>query len=264
MASGISGLLPEDLFYLLQTSNVETAMDIHPDRDALIIVDQQLDFQPGGALAVAGGDAIVDAINRFAANFTEVVITQDHHPKGHVSFASSYCDRSPYSRITLEQVERGEIELSGSAAFTLEELRVYLQLARGNEQALWPDHCVIGTNGEALDPRLDLARATLILRKGYRPAADSYSAFRENDGTSTGLAECLMVKEIERVFVVGLAGDYCVLYTAIDGAESGLEAVYLEDLTRFVDASADSKETAYTELRRGGVGVEISGMPLHV
>lgn len=228
---------------------------IRPDRDALIIVDQQLDFQPGGALAISGGDEIVEAVDRLAALFTEVIITQDHHPRGHVSFASSYLDRVPFTAITLDQLERGEVALSERAAFSLEELRDYLSQARGSMQALWPDHCVIGTPGESLDPRLDLARATCILRKGYRTAVDSYSAFRENDGSTTGLAEGLTAKGIERVFVAGLAGDYCVLYTAVDGAESGLEVVYLEDLTRFVDAPEGSKESAYRELGLAGVEV---------
>jgi len=233
-------------------------MTIRPDRDALIIVDQQLDFQPGGALAVAGGDTIVEAIDALAAHFTEVVITQDHHPRGHVSFASSYHDRAPYSAVTLAEVERGEVRLSGSAAFTPEDLAVYLHEAHGQQQALWPDHCVIGSDGERLDPRLDVARAIHIIRKGYRPSADSYSAFRENDGATTGLAECLMAKGIDRVFVVGLAGDYCVLATSTDAAEAGLEVVYLEDLTRFVGVPEGSKEAAYARLESCGVRIMTS------
>lgn len=239
-------------------------MNIQPDRDALIIVDQQLDFEPGGALAVAGGDEIVEAINRLAAEFTEVVITQDHHPRGHISFASSYQDRAPFTRITLAEAERGEVALSESAAFTLDELRAYLALAHGREQALWPDHCVIGSAGEGFDPRLNVAHATLLLRKGYRPAADSYSAFRENDGVTTGLAECLMAKGIERVFVVGLAGDYCVFHTSMDAVEFGLEVTYLEDLTRFVGVPEGSRESAIARLRQGGVSIATGGGPIHV
>jgi nicotinamidase/pyrazinamidase len=233
---------------------------IRPDRDALVIIDQQLDFQPGGALAVPEGDSIIGEINRLAALFTEVVVTQDHHPRGHVSFASSYVGREPFTAITLAEVEAGSVELSGSAAFSAEDLAAYLGESRGGMQALWPDHCVIGSDGEKLDPRLDLTRATQILRKGYRAGADSYSAFRENDGITTGLAECLMAKGIERVMVVGLAGDYCVLYTALDAADFGLEVHYLEDLTRFVGAPADSVETAFAMLAEAGVSRGSSAM----
>jgi len=233
-------------------------MNIQPDRDALIVVDQQLDFQPGGVLAVAGGDQIVEAIDRLAASFVEVVMTQDHHPPGHVSFARSYLRRDPFTVITLEEAERGDVELSASAAFTPEDLLAYLALANGRQQVLWPDHCVAGTPGEQFDPRLNLVRATLILRKGYRPAADSYSAFRENDGATTGLAECLMAKGIERVFVAGLAGDYCVLCTAVDAAESGLDVIYLEDRTRFVGSPPGSRESAFERLRNAGVTVTTS------
>jgi nicotinamidase/pyrazinamidase len=230
-------------------------MTIQPDRDALIIVDQQLDFQPGGALAVSEGDSIVDAINRLAARFIEVIVTQDHHPSGHVSFASSYRNRQPYSVVTLDEAERGEVELSDAAAFTPEGLREYLGEARGNVQVLWPDHCVIGTEGEGVDPGIDLSRATLIFRKGFRPGADSYSAFRENDDRTTGLAELLMAKGIERIFVCGLAGDYCVFSTADDGARAGLEAIYLEDLTRFVGVPENSKQEAYRQMERSGVKI---------
>jgi nicotinamidase/pyrazinamidase len=225
----------------------------------LIIVDQQLDFQPGGALAVPEGDVIVEGINRIAGLFTEVVLTQDHHPPGHVSFASSYAHRAPFTAVTLDELRGGGVELSESAAFSLDDLRAYLEEARGNQQMLWPDHCVIGGDGESLDPRLDVSRATHIARKGYRPHADSYSAFRENDGITTGLAECLMAKGIERVFVVGLAGDYCVLYTATDAADSGLEVIYLEDLTRFVGSPAGSRERAMEELAELGITIGTSG-----
>jgi nicotinamidase/pyrazinamidase len=236
---------------------------IRSDRDALIIVDQQLDFEPGGALAVAGGDAIAPAINNLAARFAEVVITQDHHPRGHVSFASSYIDRPPYSVITLDEVERGEVKLSASAAFTLEELAAYLRETSGKTQALWPDHCVIGTPREAIDGAIDSSRATLILRKGYRPGVDSYSAFRENDRATTGLAEGLMAKGIERVFVAGLAGDYCVLYTALDAADAGFEVVYLSDLTRCVGVPAGSAESAMERLREEGVIIGESRVIAH-
>lgn len=209
-------------------------MHIRRDRDALIIIDQQLDFQPGGALAVADGDAVVEPINRMAETFSTVVITQDHHPLGHISFASSYVGREPFSAVTLREAEAGEVEISKQAAFTGDELVDYLRAVPSGLQQLWPDHCVIGSTGEALDPRLEAWRATLLLRKGTRPNADSYSAFRENDGMTTGLAEALMARGVERVYVVGLAGDFCVLFTAIDGVDSGLEVIYLPSLTRFI------------------------------
>jgi nicotinamidase/pyrazinamidase len=241
-------------------------MTIQPDRDAIIIVDQQLDFQPGGALAVAEGDTIVEAINRLAGAFAEVVMTQDHHPAGHVSFASSYRDRSPFTAITFDEVERGEVELSERAGFTLAELRGYLAESRGRMQMLWPDHCVIGTPGAGIDPRLGVAGATLVLRKGYRPSADSYSAFRENDDRTTGLAELLMSKGIERVFVCGLAGDYCVFYTAHDAIQAGLEVIYLKDLTRFVGVPEDSTKNAFLQMEGAGVKLINSadlGLPIH-
>jgi nicotinamidase/pyrazinamidase len=230
-------------------------MTINPASDALIVVDQQHDFQPGGALAVSEGDVIVPAIDTLASRFSEVVMTQDHHPRGHVSFASSYRDRAPFTAITLEEAERGEVILSDSAAFTLDDLLAYLRHSRGHMQALWPDHCVIGTRGEELDPRLDTARATLLIRKGYRAAADSYSGFRENDGATTGLAELLKARGISRVFVTGLAGDYCVYSTARDAAAAGLDAVYIEDLTRFVGVPENAREDAYQAM--SGAGVKI-------
>jgi nicotinamidase/pyrazinamidase len=230
-------------------------MTINPVSDALIIVDQQHDFQPGGALAVAEGDSIIPAIDALAGRFSEVVLTQDHHPRGHVSFASSYKNREPFSTITLAEAERGEVELSDSAAFTKEELLSYLGRARGRMQALWPDHCVIGTAGEEIDSRLDSSRATLLIRKGYRPSADSYSGFRENDGATTGLGELLRARGVSRVFVTGLAGDYCVYYTAHDAAAAGLDAIYIEDLTRFVGVPENARDDAYQAM--SGAGVKI-------
>jgi nicotinamidase/pyrazinamidase len=131
---------------------------------------------------------------------------------------------------------------------------------------LWPDHCVVGTPGEGIDPRLDTARATLILRKGYRPSADSYSAFRENDDRTTGLAELLMSKGMERVFVCGLPGDYCLFYTADDAIQAGLEVIYLKDLTRFVGIPKDSRKNAFQQMTQAGVKIINSadlGFPIH-
>src|SRR5690348_1392428 len=181
-------------------------------RDALLVVDLQRDFLPGGALAVAGGDEVVHPIARLCERFETVVATQDFHPPGHVSFASSHPGHSPLEVVTLPG---------------------------GREQVLWPDHCVAGSPGAALAPALPDHRIALILRKGTRPEVDSYSAFQEQPGPdgrrlSTGLGAWLRTREIERCFVVGLATDHCVSATAIDAAAEGFEAIVVADLTRAV------------------------------
>ena len=186
-------------------------MRIERERDALLVVDLQHDFLPGGALAVAGGDEIVEPIARLAPAFATVVATQDWHPPGHVSFASSHPGRRPFETLTLPQ----------------------------GPQELWPDHCVRGTLGAALHPGFPEAAPVLILRKGTRVEVDSYSAFRENVGPegrrpTTGLAAWLSARGIRRVLVVGLARDFCVRATAVDAVAEGLEAVVLDDLTRAV------------------------------
>ena len=186
-------------------------MRIDPRRDALLVVDLQRDFLPGGALAVGGGDAVVAPIAALAPAFATVVATQDWHPPGHVSFASAHPGRRPYET---------------------------LQLPHGGQE-LWPDHCVAGSRGAALHPALPDAAITLVLRKGTRREVDSYSAFRENVGPdasrpSTGLGAWLKARGIRRVFVCGLARDFCVRATAVDGAAEGLEVVVLDDLTRAV------------------------------
>jgi nicotinamidase/pyrazinamidase len=181
-------------------------------RDVLLLIDLQRDFLPGGALAVAGGDEVVRPIARLCERFETVVATQDFHPRGHVSFASSHPGRSPLEVVTLPG---------------------------GSEQVLWPDHCVAGSPGAALHPALPDHRITLILRKGTRREADSYSAFQEQPGpggrrVSTGLGAWLRAREIERCFVVGLATDYCVSATAIDAAAEGFEVIVIAELTRAV------------------------------
>lgn len=186
-------------------------MRIDRARDALIVVDLQHDFLPGGALAVAGGDAVVAPIAALAPAFATVVATQDWHPAGHVSFASAHPGRSPYQTIALPQ----------------------------GPQELWPDHCVAGSRGAALHPGLPDAAVTLVLRKGTRREVDSYSAFRENAGSdggrpTTGLGAWLEARGLERVFVCGLARDFCVRATAVDAAAEGFEVVVLDDLTRAV------------------------------
>jgi nicotinamidase/pyrazinamidase len=187
----------------------------------LVIVDLQRDFLPGGALAVPGGDAIIAPIAALAPAFETVVATQDFHPAGHVSFASSHPGRKIHDVV-----------------------EVY-----GHPQALWPDHCVAGSAGAALAGGFPDAVTTLILRKGTRQDVDSYSAFRENPGrgrsrASTGLGGWLHARDIRRVYIVGLARDYCVRASALDAAAEGFATVVIDDLTRavFPDRQAEVDE----------------------
>ncbi len=203
-------------------------MTPHPERDALLVVDLQHDFLPGGALAVPGGDAVVAPIARLAPAFQTVVATQDWHPPGHVSFASAHPGRRPYETLARPQ----------------------------GAQELWPDHCVQGSHGAALHPGFPDRCATLLLRKGVRRDVDSYSAFRENVGEdgarpTTGLGAWLKARGVRRVFVVGLARDFCVRWTADDAAAEGLEAVVLDDLTRAV--FPDRRAEVDAVLARAGV-----------
>jgi nicotinamidase/pyrazinamidase len=179
---------------------------LHPT-DALLVIDMQNDFLPGGSLGVAEGDAIVPGINALAAKFEHVILTQDWHPAGHVSFASTHGLR-PF----VDTVE----------------------VAYGT-QHLWPDHCVQGTHGAELHAALDIPHAELLLRKGFRRKIDSYSAFTENDGaTPTGLAGYLRERGLTRLFFVGVAYDFCVGFSALAAARLGFEAVVIEDLSRAV------------------------------
>jgi nicotinamidase/pyrazinamidase len=208
-------------------------MTLDRARDALLVVDLQHDFLPGGALAVAEGDQVVAPIARLAPAFDTVVATQDFHPPGHVSFASTHPGRKPFELLPLPQ----------------------------GAQELWPDHCVRGTRGAALHPALPDAAVTLVLRKGTRREVDSYSAFRENVGPdgarpTTGLAAWLQARGVRRVFVCGLARDFCVRVTAVDAAAAGLEAVVLDDLTRAV--FPDRRAEVDAELARAGVRVATS------
>jgi len=193
--------------------------------DVLIVVDMQYDFMPGGALAVAEGDAIVPLVNRLAAKFENVVLTQDWHPPGHASFASSHAGAKPFETT---------------------------RLAYG-EQVLWPDHCVQGSRGAALHENLAIDRAILILRKGANREVDSYSAFVEADGESkTGLAGFLRERGIARAFLVGLATDYCVGFSALDARAAGFEAFVIEDACRGIDL-AGSLGTAWAKMKAAGV-----------
>lgn len=176
--------------------------------DVLLVVDIQNDFCPGGALAVDDGDGIIPLVNDLQQRFEHVVLAQDWHPKGHQSFASSHPGRRPYDTI---------------------------ELAYG-AQVLWPDHCVQGTRGAEFHPDLDTTRARLIVRKGIYPHIDSYSAFRENDrSTSTGLAGFLRELQITRLFICGIATDFCVKWSALDARAAGFDAVVIEDACRAID-----------------------------
>lgn len=180
------------------------------DRDILLIVDVQNDFCPGGALGVPEGDAIIPAVNRLAAQFPHVALTQDWHPRGHLSFASSHPGRQPFETI--------------EAAY--------------GAQILWPDHCVQGTEGAAFHRDLAVPHAELVLRKGFLREIDSYSAFRENDRrTPTGLASYLRERGFERLTLAGLATDFCVLFSAIDAREAGLEVEVATEACRGIDLS---------------------------
>jgi len=197
------------------------------DRDVLLIVDVQNDFCPGGALAVPGGDVIVAAVNRLASSFAHVILTQDWHPPGHASFASSHPGRRPFDAI---EVSYGT-------------------------QILWPDHCVQGTAGAGFHPKLDVPHAELLLRKGFRRTIDSYSAFRENDRhTPTGLAGYLRERGLERITICGLATDFCVAFSAIDGREAGFEVSVVANACRGIDIDG-SLARAMRTMSEAGVSV---------
>ncbi|MDE1176224.1 MAG: bifunctional nicotinamidase/pyrazinamidase [Edaphobacter sp.] len=203
--------------------------------DALLVIDVQNDFCPpvdgvGGALAVTGGDAIVPIINRLAQRFEHVILTQDWHPAGHISFASSHPGKRPFETT---------------------------EVAYGT-QTLWPDHCVQGTPGADLHPGLSIPHAELILRKGFRREIDSYSAFLEDDHTTpTGLASYLRERGLQRLFLCGLAYDFCVRFSAIDGTAAGFECIVIEDATRGVDLPGSIEETT-TALATAGISKIVS------
>src|SRR5262245_282678 len=186
------------------------------DSDVLLVVDVQNDFCPGGNLAVPRGDEVVPVINALARRFQHVVLTQDWHPAGHQSFASSHPGRKPYETI---------------------------QAAYG-PQILWPDHCIQGTRGADLRADLDIPHSALVIRKGFRPHIDSYSALYENDHkTRTGLAGYLRERDLKRIFAVGLALDFCVRYSAEDAKREGFDVVVIEDACRGIDVEGSVKAT---------------------
>ena len=202
------------------------AASIKPDgKSALIVVDVQNCFVTGGTLPVKGGEEVVPVINQLATAFENIVITQDWHTKGHASFASTHAGKKPF-----------EVK----------------KLAYGN-QVLWPDHCVQGTDDAALHKDLKLPTAQVIVRKGYHQEVDSYSAFTEADGkTPTGLGGYLKQRGIKRVFVTGLATDFCVAWTAMDARKAGLEVYVIEDATRAIDLNG-SLAAAWKQMAAKGV-----------
>ncbi|WP_395598636.1 bifunctional nicotinamidase/pyrazinamidase [Pseudomonas sp. A1437] len=196
-------------------------------RAALLVIDVQNDFIPGGQLPVPEGDHIVPLINRLARQFKQVVIAQDWHPAGHASFASSHPGHQPYDVI---------------------------QLPYG-EQTLWPEHCVQATPGAELHPELDLPHAQLIIRKGCNPDIDSYSAFLEADRrTTTGLSGYLKERGIDTVYMVGLALDFCVMYSALDARAAGFNAFVVLDACRAIDING-SLAAAIDRMQGAGVGL---------
>jgi len=192
---------------------------------ALIVVDVQNDFVPGGSLAVKNGDQVIPIINELSKQFKNVIITQDWHTKGHASFASSYPDKQPFETTELFY----------------------------GTQVLWPDHCIQGSKGAELVKGLDIPHAQLVIRKGFHPNIDSYSAFFEADHkTPTGLLGYLKERGVTTLYVVGLATDFCVAWTAMDGAKSGFTVSVIEDAARAIDLNG-SLEAAWKAMDESGV-----------
>lgn len=192
---------------------------------ALVVIDPQNDFCPGGALAVADGDSIMQPINEMMGAFDLVILTQDWHPQGHSSFASSH---------------------DGAAPFSLTDMPY-------GPQVLWPDHCIQGSDGAAFHPALDTMRADVVIRKGSNPAVDSYSAFFENDkATATGLAGLLRDRGCEELTMVGLATDYCVAWSALDGVANGFRVEVRLPTCRAIDLDG-SLDRSLADMRAAGV-----------
>jgi len=199
---------------------------MRPETHALLVIDVQNDFCPGGALAVTGGDEIVPGINALMAEYPAVILTQDWHPAGHSSFASTH----------------------GAAPMSMTDMPY-------GPQVLWPDHCVQGTTGAAFHPDLDTARADLIIRKGFRPAIDSYSAFFENDHeTPTGLAGYLRDRGLSHLTLVGLATDFCVNWSALDAAKLDFTTEVRTDLARAIDMDG-SLAAAMDGMTKAGISL---------
>ncbi|GJD89222.1 Nicotinamidase [Methylobacterium hispanicum] len=196
------------------------------ETDVLLVVDVQVDFLPGGALAVPEGDAVVEPCNALLARFPHAVLTQDWHPAGHASFHTSHPDQEPFGTVAMPY----------------------------GPQVLWPEHCVQDTPGVAFAPGLDIARAELVIRKGYTQAIDSYSAFLEADRTTrTGLAGYLRERGFTRVVLCGLATDFCVAWSALDARAAGFEAVVVADAVRGIDRDG-SVAAAWARMGQAGIG----------
>ena len=205
---------------------LEAASKVSLDRTSvLLVIDVQNCFLPGGSLAVKDGDKVVPIINAIAKKFADVVMTQDWHTPGHISFASSHSGKKPFE--TLE--------------------------VKYGKQVLWPDHCVQGTDGASLSKDLSIPQAGLIIRKGFHKEVDSYSAFTEADGkTTTGLAAYLKARKVKRLFVAGLATDFCVAWTALDARKAGFETYVIEDACRGIDTQG-SLAKAWADMTKAGV-----------
>lgn len=202
-------------------------MRIAADGTALIVIDVQNDFCPGGALAVGGGDEIVPVVNRLIETASHVVLTQDWHPSGHSSFASSHAGAAPFSSTTMPY----------------------------GSQTLWPDHCIQGTKGAEFHGGLAWTKAELVVRKGFRKAIDSYSAFFENDrSTPTGLAGYLRERGLTRLVMCGLATDFCVAYSALDATRLGFSVSVVMDACRAIDLNGSLAE-AERQMRAAGVSL---------
>ena len=213
----------EKLYYQKKNMHIDNT-------NALIIVDMQNDFMPGGALPVKEGDQIIDSINRLSETFKnyngKIILTQDWHPKNHKSFASSYNNKNPGDEYHSE----------------------------GIGPVLWPDHCVQGSKGAQFHDKLNIDLAHAIIRKGFNPEVDSYSGFIENDKKSeTGLKGCLNSLNIRKIFICGLALDYCCYYTALDGIDFGFEVYFLVNLTRGIDLPPGNISKALQHMKEKGV-----------
>src|SRR5689334_13507416 len=210
----------------LVSGRLSAAASIKPDdASALLVIDVQNCFLPGGSLAVKDGEQVVPVINKLAKAFSNVVMTQDWHTGGHISFASTHAGKKPFETVDLDY----------------------------GKQVLWPDHCVQGTDSAALSKDLEVPHAGLVIRKGFRKNVDSYSAFTEADGkTTTGLAAYLNARDIKKVFLAGLATDFCVAWSALDARKAGFETYVIEDACRGIDTQG-SLAKAWSDMTAAGV-----------